>query len=109
VVVFVATESAKSANITPIRTFPVEGKRIGTLGNPRVPPDKSVISFNLHAATFVNMGLGIVKFVVVVGANVVVGNFRQINFFPTRLHISGFKEVLESAPAFEHFPPALTA
>jgi hypothetical protein len=55
------------------------------------------------------MGLGIVKFVVVVGANIVVGNFRQINFFPTRLHISGFKEVPESAPAFEHFPPALTA
>ena len=49
----------------PIRIIPVDGKRVETLGNPRVPPDKSVISFNLHAATFVKMGLGIVKLVVV--------------------------------------------
>ena len=57
----------------PIRIIPVDGKRVETLGNPRVPPDKSVISFNLHAATFVKMGLGIVKLVVVVVVVVVVG------------------------------------
>ena len=48
---------------------------------------------------------------VVVGATVtvVVGIFLQTNFFPTRLQKSGLSLVPESAPTFEHFPPASAA
>ena len=46
---------------------------------------------------------------VVVGATVARVNLLQTNDLPARLHTSGFKLVPESAPTFEHFPPALAA